>query len=486
MGMEDVAKKIYDRFIDDPAGFAVAFTNIFQEVDGTPQTLYPLQISFLNSKKKPGESIVTVVKCRQSGFSTSIKAKAIHHAYFGLVPNILIASASERQAQKIMTEIREHFESMPEWMRPNFGKNNATELHLESGTKIISLPANPQTVRGFTGMVFWDEAAAFSRKDSEKFFSAIYPSVSKGYQLILVSTPDGKDNKFYDLCNPKLDENGNEKGGIKAGKIIKVMWDKVPHIKKFIDEEDIEDYSDKMFLQEYCCEFLEDSEDSLFNIELIDGKFINKELTLYSLKEIEMPEDEKQPGWISSEYIRKDIKERYDKIFIGYDPSISSAKDSDGSAVIAAGIKGEIWEIIFIRKLPKGMTQKDQCNYVSRLALCLQADKVGFDSTGGMGLTFEERLKDTPIKNKLVSVNFGGNFKQQEYSELKHRIEANKMKCPEHAEIRKQILNLGYNSSTGQIKAMGSWRTNKDDIPSALLCALACRNKKSKAAFTIL
>lgn len=486
MQKDEIIKKIYDRFIDDPAGFAVAFTNIFQEKDGTPQTLYPLQIEFLNNKKKPGESIVAVVKCRQSGFSTSIKAKALHHAYFGLVPNILIASASERQAQKIMTELKEHFESMPEFLKPNFSRANATELHLESGSKLISLPANPQTVRGFSGLVFWDECSMFSRKDSEKFFSAIYPSVSKGYQLILVSTPDGKDNKFYDLCNPKLDENGEEKKGIKAGKIIKVMWNKVPHIKKFIEEEEIEDYSDKTFLQEYCCEFLEDAEDSLFNLELIDGKFIDKELTLYSLKEIEMPEDDNKPGWISSEYVRKDIKERYDKIFIGYDPSISSAKDSDGSAIIAVGIKGEIWEIIFIRKLPKGMTQKDQCNYVSRLALCLQADKIGFDSTGGMGLTFEERLKDTPIKNKLVSVNFGGNFKQQEYSELKHRIEANKIKCPEHAEMRKQILNLGYNGSTGQIKAMGSWRTNKDDIPSALLCALACRNKKSKAAFTIL
>ncbi len=440
------------------------------------QETYDLMTSKHNS------FIANGILVHNSGFSTSIKALALHRAYFGLVPNILIASASERQATKILYEMREHIESMPEWMRPELSKDNASEIHFKSGSKIISLPANPQTVRGFSGMVFWDEAALFNRKDSEKFFSAIFPSISKGYQLILVSTPESRDNIFFDLCNPKPLQDGEVAKGIRASKIIKVMWNKVPHIKKFIEDGGFADYSNKTFLQEYCCEFLEDDENSLFTSDLIDNKFIDKELSVINVSHLDHIS-----GPTIEESDKINLKERYEKIYIGFDPAISDSKDADGSGICAIGIKGDEWEVLLAKNLTKGMSQTKQCEYVSRLCLCLNADKVGFDSTGGMGLTFKERLEEMPIQSKLVPVNFSGiTFKPQECIEIKHKIEANKFKSPLIVELRKQMLNLGYNPQTQKIAAMGNWRKNKDDIFFSLLCAHACRQKTNGSMFHII
>lgn len=479
----DVAQKIYERFKDDCAGWACALTDIFQDKDtGKPQKPYAAQIEFMNRPKNKQERVVVVLKSRQCGFTTAVKARAMFQAYFGLLPNITIASAGERQANRVLSEIKEHFLSMPEPLRPEFVVSNASELVLSSGTRIMSVPANPQTVRGVSSEVIWDEAGVFSRKESEEFWSAIFPSISKGWTITLISTPKGKDNKFYDLCNPKLDNDGNQiEKGVRANRIIRVTWRDVPHIKQFVEESGIEDYSDKMFLQEYCCQFLDESEFSLFPTELIDGKFISKELEVVDVSHLDLLEG---PNIEESDKIN--LKEKFDTIYLGYDPSISEAKDSDGSGISAVGIKGDLWTVLLAKNLPKGMTQTKQCEYVSRLALCLNADRVGFDSTGGMGLTFKERLEDMPIRNKLIPVIFASNFKQQEYVEMKHKMEANKFKSPMLSDMRKQLLNLGFNPITGKIAAMGNWRVSKDDIPSALLCAHACRQKRNNSGFHII
>jgi len=480
---DDISKKIYDRFIDDCAGWACSLTNIFEDKDtGAKQIPYAEQVQFMNRKRNKKERVIVVLKSRQCGFTTAVKARAMFQAYFGLLPNIIIASAGEKQANKVLAEIKDHFRSMPEPLRPVFLIDNASELLLSSGSKITSVPANPQTVRGNSAEVIWDEAGVFSRKESDEFWSAIFPSISKGWAITLISTPKGKDNKFYDLCNPKLDEHGNPvEKGVRANLIIKVSWEKVPHIKEFVEETGIEDYSDKMFLQEYCCEFLDAAEDSLFGVALVDGKFIDKDLQLLDLKFLDFIE-----GPTVDEKDIIDLKGQFDKIFIGYDPAISEAKDADGSGVCAVGVKGDSWTILFVRNLQKGLNQAKQCDYVSRLALCLKADKVGFDSTGGMGLTFKERLEETPIKGKLVPVVFSSNLKQQGYMEIKGKMETGKMKSPVHSDLRKQVLNLGFNPVTGKVAAMGSWRSNKDDLISSLLCAHECKNKKSHSGFSII
>jgi len=74
----------------------------------------------------------------------------------------------------------------------------ALEVRFPSGSRITALPANPDTARGYSANVFLDEFAF--HKDSRAIWKALFPVISKaGLRLRITSTPNGKDNKFYEL-----------------------------------------------------------------------------------------------------------------------------------------------------------------------------------------------------------------------------------------------------------------------------------------------
>lgn len=72
------------------------------------------------------------------------------------------------------------------------------EVEFPGGSRISALPANPDTARGFSANVLLDEFAFHA--DSKKIWGALFPVISKaGLILRVVSTPNGKSNKFYDI-----------------------------------------------------------------------------------------------------------------------------------------------------------------------------------------------------------------------------------------------------------------------------------------------
>lgn len=79
----------------------------------------------------------------------------------------------------------------------------ALEVELQGGTRITALPANPDTARGFSSNVFLDEFAF--HKDSRAIWKALFPVISAGWKLRVTSTPNGKDNKFFELMSGKDD-----------------------------------------------------------------------------------------------------------------------------------------------------------------------------------------------------------------------------------------------------------------------------------------
>lgn len=77
----------------------------------------------------------------------------------------------------------------------------ALETKFPNGSRITALPANADTARGFSANVLLDEFAF--HQDSKKIWMAVFPIVSKGFKLRVVSTPNGKSNKFYELMTDK-------------------------------------------------------------------------------------------------------------------------------------------------------------------------------------------------------------------------------------------------------------------------------------------
>jgi phage FluMu gp28-like protein len=71
------------------------------------------------------------------------------------------------------------------------------EIRLPGGGRVLGLPANPDTARGFSGNVVLDEFAF--HQDSRKIWTALYPSITRGFRVRVISTPNGKSGMFYDL-----------------------------------------------------------------------------------------------------------------------------------------------------------------------------------------------------------------------------------------------------------------------------------------------
>lgn len=123
----------------------------------------------------------------------------------------VILSRGERQAREAMEEgVFRHLEAYGraassygieelDWYDEDSGlRRKALQVVLSKLNKITALPANPDTARGFSANVFLDEFAF--HQDSRKIWTALFPVVSAGYKLRITSTPNGKGNKFYDLC----------------------------------------------------------------------------------------------------------------------------------------------------------------------------------------------------------------------------------------------------------------------------------------------
>jgi len=461
---KDILTKLNDRFSHDAAGFVKAFTKCFYEPDGTEQTLYSKQIQFLNLLKKT-DNVVAVVKSRQIGISTAIQAKSLHKAYFGQTPELLIVSRSQKQSVRVLNKIKYFISTMPEFMRPELVKDTEEQIKFSNGSVVYSLPTNPDSCRGFTGDVFLDEYGTFGRKEGDEIWEAIYPCISKGYSIITASSPKGKNNMFYDLCNPKKDDHGDIIGA-RAKQIIRIHWSDVPHIAAVIDDLRLGMHP-RQFLQEYECQFLDDISDSMFPYDFIMEKMIDDTLELIDLKFIsEMNEDN-----VPDNGFKDEMKFRYPKgIYIGYDPAITI----DGSMVTVFGIRSdEVWEMIAMKQFAKNTELQLQTAYVSLIAQVFGAKKVGFDTTGGLGLAVGQMLNKTKIRDRVFPVLFTNASKLQMYSNLRLMIEKEQISAPNVDQIISEFVNLSVNTVTNKIAAAGS---GHDDIPSSFICAVAAKN----------
>lgn len=122
----------------------------------------------------------------------------------------VILSRGERQAREAMNEgVKLHLRALQAGFKEidyDFdASTKALEVELPGGSRITALPANPDTARGFSASVLLDEFAF--HQDSRAIWRALFPVISKpGLKLRVISTPNGKGNKFYELMTGAPDD----------------------------------------------------------------------------------------------------------------------------------------------------------------------------------------------------------------------------------------------------------------------------------------
>jgi len=114
-------------------------------------------------------------------------------------------SAGERQSKELMSKAAIHARATGKIIEEIEGeffvdkdtKYKQLEIVFPNEARIIGLPANPDTARGWSANILLDEFAL--HRDSREIWKALFPTVTRGYKIRIVSTFKGKMNKFYEL-----------------------------------------------------------------------------------------------------------------------------------------------------------------------------------------------------------------------------------------------------------------------------------------------
>lgn len=158
------------------------------------------QMNWVRDKSRFKIGVVT----RQGGksFGTSLEAvdDCMEHKTLWV-----FLSAGERQSKELMGKAAMHaraYNTAIEEIESEFkAEDNTTYKQLEivfpNGSRIVGLPANPDTARGWTANILLDEFAL--HKNSREIWAAMFFTITRGYKIRVISTFKGKNNKFYDL-----------------------------------------------------------------------------------------------------------------------------------------------------------------------------------------------------------------------------------------------------------------------------------------------
>jgi len=114
-------------------------------------------------------------------------------------------SAGERQSKELMAKAAMHaraYNMAIEEIESDLWVDKDTKYRLleivfPNGSRIVGLPANPDTARGWSANILLDEFGL--HRDSREIWKALFPTITRGYKIRIISTFKGKANKLYEL-----------------------------------------------------------------------------------------------------------------------------------------------------------------------------------------------------------------------------------------------------------------------------------------------
>lgn len=187
---------------------------------------------------------------RQSGKSTTTAALALNEALFRSNSLVLLLSPSQRQSAELFKKVCD-FRSKIGVSVP-VKEESALRIEFANGSRIVALPGNEETIRGFSGvrLLVVDEAA----RVPDSLYFALRPMLAvSGGRLVCLSTPFGRRGFFFE-----------EWTGNANWQRIQITANQCPRISPEFLREERESLGEWWYRQEYLCEFAS-NEDGAFN-----------------------------------------------------------------------------------------------------------------------------------------------------------------------------------------------------------------------------
>ena len=115
---------------------------------------------------------------------------------------IMILANKAATALELLSRVTMGYEYLPHWLKPACLTFNKGELVFSNLSSIRAFASSSDAARGHSAnIVILDEFAFLQKNIADKLFTSMYPviSSSKSGHFIIVSTPNGTDNLYYDI-----------------------------------------------------------------------------------------------------------------------------------------------------------------------------------------------------------------------------------------------------------------------------------------------
>ena len=395
---------------------------------------------------------------RQTGKSFSTACEAVTDCAVqpkGTSDLWVVLSAGERQALEWMQKARKWAEAVKatvdsyDELRDSANALLArAEIRFANGARIVAIPANPDTARGYSANLILDEFAIHERPFD--IWAAIYPSITNSLagekRLRIVSTPKGRGNKFADLwehneqyAKHKVTIEDAVREGLFGRDAAKAKA-KLDELRAGVDDPDI-------WAQEFMCEFI-DNTSVLLPYEMIGA-----------CESANIVDDGASP------------------LYVGMDVG----RQHDLSVIVTAVKLGDVLAVTDVTEL-KRMPFADQLDVLCAKAQASRVRRVCIDSTGIGAMLAEEAVKR--LGGKVSPVQFTVSSKGEMYGLLRRRFEERSIRVPVSREIREDLHAVQRVVSTGGNVTYSAPRNADGHSDRAAALALCSLSAKSDNAWT--
>lgn len=375
----------------------------------------------------------------------------------------LIVSRTEETAKEAMRECAKHLtgfklaaedvavsESDSEFLRDGI-RIKVFVVDLPNGSEIRAMTAHPDAVRGFGGNILLDEFGF--HRESIELWRAATGAIMRGHRLVVVSTPNFQQGKYFDLAR----EAGLTDGAISGEwRGVRDIWSchfvdleaAAPQLKKIGVPVNVAEMrklagDEESFLQEFMCRFLTSAE-MWISLELVAK-------ARSPLANLEWDPDREYHGPL---YYGADLARRRD-LFVVY------VFEQIADLHICRGL--------IVRRAP---TYEEMENIICAVAEHPQVVRGSIDATG-MGDPVLERCRNR-VGGKVEGVYFNLQTKEAMARLMKEGFEKVTIRIPENAPaLEKSIQAVKRITSTAGNLRFDAARTEAGHADEFWAMALA-------------
>ncbi len=199
---------------------------------------------------------IAVACGRRVGKTTTVSWIASHAATYQPRSLTLICSPGQRQASEMLKQVRSNLGATG----AKFTSDAVTALELPNGGRVLSLPANPDLLRGYSPSLICMDEAAYCEDELYLALRPMLAATQARCRLILLSTFNLRSGFFWSATNDPDFE------------VYKVSAYDCPRIDQSFLDAELAKHGDTFFRREYLAEPV-DSEFCFFGTDLIQAAF---------------------------------------------------------------------------------------------------------------------------------------------------------------------------------------------------------------------